>query len=68
MVLWKVSLNRSPWNHGTVLTKNQAPELLPRPDPRGARGTFARTAIHGSFHFLEGWFDMPDLGAVLEIT
>jgi hypothetical protein len=36
VVLWEVSLNLSPWNHGTVLTKNQAPELLRRPDPHGA--------------------------------
>jgi hypothetical protein len=40
--------------------------LLPRPDPHSARGTSARIAIHGSFHFLEGWFDMRDLGAVLD--
>jgi hypothetical protein len=53
------------YRHLEHLKKNQAPELLPRPDPHGARGTSARIAIHGSFHFLEGWFDMPDLGAVL---
>jgi hypothetical protein len=28
MVLWKVSLRRFPPNHGTVLTKKQAPEFL----------------------------------------
>ena len=62
-----VSLNRLPWNHGNALSKkNQAPELLPRPELTGARVISARSAIHGSFHFLEDWFDMRDLGAVLD--
>ena|SRR5450631_2540690 len=92
MVLWKVSLRRFPWNHGKVLTKKQASELLPRPDPYGAgyirprrqldlyyrsnrpcqtagaicwfRRRHRATAIW--FHSLEDWFDMRDLGAVLD--
>jgi len=52
---------------GNALSKkNQAPELLPRPELTGARVISARAAIHGSFHFLEDWFDMRDLGAVLD--
>src|ERR1700730_9132701 len=29
MVLWKVSLSRFPWNHGTVLTKKSGPGISP---------------------------------------
>ena len=46
------------------LEKNQAPELLPRPDPHGAG--YIRPHRHPRFISLEGWFDMPDLGAVLD--
>ena len=81
---------------GRSSQKNQASELLPRPDPHGAgyirprlhlnlyyrsnrpcqtgerfaglgvlvRRRHRRTAVW--FHFVEDWFDMRDLGAVLD--
>lgn len=39
------------------------PGLLRARSLHGARGTSARAAIHSS-HFLEGWLNMRDLGAV----
>src|ERR1700688_4110368 len=51
---------------GRSSQKNQAPELLPSPIPMRHEGTSAHAAIHGPFHFLEGWFDMRDLGAAID--
>ena len=48
---------------GDTLSKNQAPDCSEARSLHGARGTSARAAIQGSFHFLEG---CRDLGAVLE--
>ena len=45
MVLWKVSLNRSPWNHGTVLKKIR-PRNCSRGPIRTARDTSARCHLN----------------------
>jgi hypothetical protein len=50
---------------GDTLSKNQAPDFSEARSLHGARGTSARAAIH-PLHFLKGWFDIRDLGAVLE--
>jgi hypothetical protein len=63
MVRWKVSLNRFPWN--PRVKKKTGPDFSEARSLHGARGTSARAAICDSFHFLEGWFDVRDLGAVL---
>jgi hypothetical protein len=62
MVPWKVSLNLAPWNHGS---KKSGPGFLRGQIISGAQRTSARAAIHSS-HFLKGWFDVCNLGAVLD--
>src|SRR5882724_32046 len=52
-------------SRGTTGQKKTGPDFSEARSLHGARGTSARAAIHDSFHFLEGWFDVGDRGAVL---